>query len=115
MKDNLLCIISNAVKFTKEGSKVLIEMDRIQHTNLIHPHNNNTTNHSNNSNSNNSNNNEDRGGVEIEIRVIDNGPPISDNERSRFFEQPSQRERKEGGLGIGLLVLAHRIKALKGI
>ena len=118
MKDNLLCMISNAVKFTKEGTKISIEMDRIQKSsssNAISINHSNSNSNSNITNSNNGNNDEKgERGIEIEIRVIDNGSFIPDIDRLKFFEQPSQRERKEGGLGIGLFVLSNRIKALKG-
>ena len=87
LKDNLLCFIANAVKFTSDGTQIMINV--LKHT-------------------------DDDVHTEIEVQVIDSGPALTDADRQKFFLQPAQRFRKQGGLGLGLFVLGHRIKALNG-
>lgn len=87
LRDNLLCVIANAVKYTPDGEVVLVQavVKGVAGRELI------------------------------EIRVSDGGTPLSDRKYSKLFDKPTQITRREvGGRGLGLYCLAERVSVLKG-
>lgn len=87
LRDNLLCVIGNAVKYTPDGEVVIVEAV----TKGV------------------------AGRELIEIRIIDGGVPLSDRKYAHLFDKPTQITRREvGGRGLGLFCLAERVSVLKG-
>ena len=50
----------------------------------------------------------------LKIEVIDGGPGVDDQFRSKLFEEPAQAARLNGGTGLGLYSLARRVETLGG-
>jgi CheY-like chemotaxis protein len=85
MQENILCLVSNAVKFTPQG---VIDL-RVSLTN-------------------------DDGEVNVLFEVEDNGVGISKEMQSKLFAPFQQAQKNAGGTGLGLYSLSQRIQALGG-
>ena len=88
LMDNILCLLSNAVKFTKSGS-VHIGMQLFckfqkSHTEFL------------------------------KITVTDGGETLSKAELAKIFKPYLNMEKRDGGVGLGLHLLYHRVKASQG-
>ena len=99
-RHNLLCIISNATKYsiaTTKNPHVTIRVQRRSALlNSSAAQRLATSDH-------------------IEISVQDSGPALSQEERDRMFESPTQEWREGvGGMGVGMVCLAHRVSACGG-
>ena len=100
LKDDLLCVASNAVKFSRanQGMPALIRVGIIPSP---------TTKDANVSNSPSSSSS-------IQFSFIDSGYPLSDEVLMNLFDRPVHSERLQtGGMGLGLFCLSEHIKALQ--
>ena len=86
LKDNLLCLVSNAVKYADIGAIIDVRISIM-----------NTGNQ-----------------PVVTVVVEDTGIGISDDKKSVLFQPFQQAQRSAGGTGLGLFSLAGRITALGG-
>jgi CheY-like chemotaxis protein/signal transduction histidine kinase len=97
---NLLCVVSNAVKYSKFLNQHPIEV-KVSLSNRKHsgkfPHSTESTS------------------VFLRVDVTDSGEELSEDQLVRFFRAADPTERSAvGGMGLGLYTLAQRIEALDG-
>lgn len=87
LQENLLCILSNAVKFAEKGPVVLSITDRLEPLTSERI---------------------------IYFEVEDDGCSLSEEDTHAFFDPWKSSPRLQGGVGLGLYTLAKRIESLKG-
>ena len=97
LKDDLLCLVSNAVKYSRTNQKVPALM-RV----AIVP-----------------SPTEEKGNLpsspSVQFTFIDSGYPLSDEKLKHIFDRPASSERIQmGGMGLGLFCLSEHMKALEG-
>jgi K+-sensing histidine kinase KdpD len=95
LKDNILCLLSNAVKFSKHGDVKLVCAPVVDASGRVKAYS------------------------EVEVgflrfEVHDHGVGIPLDQRYRLFEPLVQTERRSGGAGLGLCSLSKRVEALGG-
>lgn len=82
-EENVLCLLSNAVKYTKSGGSVRLALRLVQ--------------------------------GQLRVEVHDRGSSLTPKEVLQIFRPfHAATERKDAGVGIGLHILYHRVKACKG-
>jgi CheY-like chemotaxis protein len=96
LQENILCLLSNAEKYSPKNSKITIDIRLIPVTSIM---NNNKT---------------VRTPPQIRFEVEDLGIGISPDIRATLFNPFKQAQRLTGGTGLGLFSLAKRIEALDG-
>jgi CheY-like chemotaxis protein len=126
LQDNLLCLVSNAVKYSKEGTTATVKvllcdlhslgpvdlLDSNLNINHVHTHVDENTSNKH---------------LVLRFEVADTGDGLKSNDNHRclegsavedlntLFQEPDFTHRKElGGSGLGLHCLAKRIEALRG-
>ena len=101
LRHNMLCVISNAIKYSVVTAKNPHVIIRIQRRSALL--NSSTAQRLATSD-------------HIEISVQDSGPALSQEDRKRMFETPTQQLLREGvgGMGVGMVCLAHRVNACGG-
>eukprot|EP00981_Chlorochromonas_danica_P009017 scaffold2421_cov171-Ochromonas_danica.AAC.7 len=95
LQENLLCLLSNAVKYSNEGEvRIRIEKKKVESSVR------------------------DEGYTDpqfsLRIEVEDQGIGLSEEEMSTLFSPFRQAQRLAGGTGLGLFALAKRLEALEG-
>ena len=92
LKDNLLCLVSNAVKYSDCGATIDVRISLVTSSplqiSLQRPM--------------------------VVVTIEDTGIGISDENKVVLFQPFQQAQRSAGGTGLGLFSLAGRIKALEG-
>ena len=100
LRHNLLCIISNAIKYSVVTSKNPHVIIRVQRRSALL--NSSTAQRLATSD-------------HIEISVQDSGPVLNQVDRDVMFDTPTQEWREGvGGMGVGMVCLAHRVNACGG-
>ena len=97
LKDDLLCVASNAIKFSRanQGVPALMRVAIVPSAaelkaNLPSP-------------------------PSVQFSFIDSGYPLSDEKLTSIFDRPVHSERMQtGGMGLGLFCLSEHIQALQG-
>jgi CheY-like chemotaxis protein len=99
LRENLLCLISNAVKFSNEGDVVVsvdYMIEEVGSTKQVSTIGKAPMKY-------------------VRFGVVDKGMVLSDEEFSHFFQLDSDSTvRFTGGIGLGLVTLAKRLDALEG-
>lgn len=95
LQENLLCLLSNAVKYSNEGEvRIRVEKKKVESSEC------------------------DEGGADplfsLRIEVEDQGIGLTEEEMSTLFSPFRQAQRLAGGTGLGLFALAKRLEALEG-
>jgi CheY-like chemotaxis protein len=86
-KENMICLISNAIKYSGQPIDITIQISIV----------------------------EVEGKELAEFSVQDSGKRVSDTKLLRMFDPPIQGRRGSiGGMGLGLICLAERVTALRG-
>ena len=91
-QENLLCLLSNAVKYSPPDTTVTVSLSRLD---KISPLDDSTQEY-------------------ISVEVRDEGIGVSEEMRQKLFKPFTQTMRRAGGTGLGLYSLALRIQALGG-
>ena len=86
LMDNILCLVSNACKYSDVGSTVEVKISLVDEYAL----------------------------ESVKISVTDSGIGISQEMKSRLFQPFKQAQRRAGGTGLGLYSLRMRMEALGG-
>ncbi len=103
LQENLLCLLSNAVKYSTEGNITITVMLQEEETSP-------QSDHTLDSSANTSN----RKIKYIFFEVEDNGIGLSEEATKSLFNPFKQAQRLAGGTGLGLYSLAKRIESLRG-
>lgn len=94
-EDNILCMLSNAVKFSKDVPDVKVELKVFPSKNI------------------------DSTGLlrrMLTVEVWDTGVNMADDTRQKLFDMPDMEGRNQmGGAGLGLFSMAKRVEALDGL
>jgi signal transduction histidine kinase len=98
LQENMLCLLSNACKYSPEDSSVSIMVKHIEATSGTTISNNTDTTETDS----------------LLIEVRDEGVGVSDEMRAKLFKPFAQAQRRAGGTGLGLYSLALRVQALGG-
>ena len=96
LKDDLLCVASNAVKYSRanQGVPALLRVA------IVHSHAAGTANLSST--------------PSVQFSFIDSGYPLPDERLTNLFNRPVHSERTlTGGMGLGLFCLSEHMKALQ--
>ena len=107
--ENILCLVSNAAKFTTAGS-VTVRCELHIAINNLSPTNSQMTHDDESPDSQDSNHRADM----LLIEVEDTGIGIPEEKRESMFQPFQQTMRMAGGTGLGLYSLRNRVEALKG-
>ena len=99
-QENVLCLLSNAVKYSAEGVIMLSVSLVSELTANSHPYATST------------NPNDEH--LMIRVDVEDNGIGVSDEVKAHLFNPFKQAQRLAGGTGLGLYSLAKRMEAMGG-
>ena len=105
--DNLLCLVSNACKYSDKGTVVDVTMELISDNTVIFKNNNHQKIESFWIDSPTAN-------KKVLVSVEDNGIGISAEDQKNLFEPFKQAQRRTGGTGLGLYSLKKRMQALRG-
>eukprot|EP00981_Chlorochromonas_danica_P000299 scaffold77_cov243-Ochromonas_danica.AAC.1 len=97
LQENVLCLLSNAVKYSNEG-EVTISVDVVQRENYLGRGSKVITPRSR----------------YLRVEVEDHGIGLSEDAMSTLFSPFKQAQRLAGGTGLGLFSLAKRLEALEG-
>lgn len=98
--DNVLCFLSNAVKYSPRGSIITVSVKLI-----LPSHDSETAAHENSST--------DKVTM-LQVSVEDNGIGVPAEERDKLFKPFSVLQKMTGGTGIGLFSLSKRVASLQG-
>lgn len=101
--ENLLCLVSNAIKFASNDVAVTITLS-LQNS-MLHTDSTDTSSPHSPSLSVTS---------YLIIEVEDNGPGVPEDRKKEIFNVPKLSKQSTGGAGLGLFTLMKRIKALGG-
>jgi CheY-like chemotaxis protein len=93
LKDNLLCLVSNAVKYADIGATIDVRISLVPASPSQPPL---------------------QQPLMVMVMVEDTGIGISDENKVVLFQPFQQAQRSAGGTGLGLFSLAGRIRALEG-
>ena len=125
LQENILCLVSNAVKYSSEGTVTII----LSIQNKARKEKSNSTNSSRKSkqysyanqriacvmdNSYSITQSRNSCTPHLVVEVVDHGIGISEDEMSLLFSPFKQTQRLAGGTGLGLYSLGKRVEALKG-
>ena len=119
LQENILCLLSNAVKFTPHG-KIDLRLNMIMSTCVEHFKTPSATmdcsDCSSMKASDKDNQDERHSSIApmILVEVEDNGVGISKDMQSKLFAPFQQAQKNAGGTGLGLYSLAKRVEALGG-
>jgi CheY-like chemotaxis protein/signal transduction histidine kinase len=112
-QENLLCLLSNAVKYSLQG-QVNVQVKLIEEKKLLRdfpsaigPSQTQQSNEENNINNN-------QEPIMILVEVEDDGIGVPDDAINTLFNPFKQMQKLAGGTGLGLYSLARRIEALQG-
>ena len=105
--DNLLCLVSNACKYSDKGTVVDVTMQVISENTI-------TVNKNNHENIEWFRFDSYAGNKKVIVSVEDNGIGISLDDQKNLFEPFRQAQRRTGGTGLGLYSLKKRMQALYG-
>jgi len=105
--DNLLCLISNACKYSDKGTVVDVTMQLISENTI-------TVSKNNHENIEWFRFDSSAGNKKVIVSVEDNGIGISLDDQKNLFEPFRQAQRRTGGTGLGLYSLKKRMQALYG-
>jgi light-regulated signal transduction histidine kinase (bacteriophytochrome) len=105
--DNLLCLVSNACKYSDKGTVVDVTMQLISENTI-------TINKNNYENIEWFRIDNSTGNKKVLVSVEDNGIGISLDDQKNLFEPFRQAQRRTGGTGLGLYSLKKRMQALYG-
>ena len=104
--ENILCLLSNAVKYSN-GGVVTVAVEYVPAERVLSPDDKDTDSSSSSEIS-------GKEGSTIKISVEDSGIGISEDARLLLFQPFKQVQRLAGGTGLGLYSLSNRISELKG-
>ena len=105
--DNLLCLVSNACKYSDKGTVVDVSMELISDNTYI-------VNNNNHQNIEWCQIDSSTVNKKVLVSVEDNGIGISAEDQKNLFEPFKQAQRRTGGTGLGLYSLQKRMQALHG-
>ncbi len=126
MMENLLCLVSNAQKFTTEGSiTIRCLLESSSPTSLLRSHNTPTRverkskSHSfspfpSSSHFHSQSEPQSQSQMMLRIEVEDSGIGIPQSKRSDLFQPFKQAQRRVGGTGLGLYSIMKRVECLGG-
>ena len=117
-QENVLCLLSNAVKFSPESTTVWIRMS-VASSDYSVPDSSQQPSTEAWSNTNVISSGSKKASSDtpkrvLLIEVIDCGIGVAEDKQSVLFKPFSQTQRRAGGTGLGLYSLALRLKALEG-
>ena len=96
--ENLLCLLSNAVKYSDKGATIEVSTELKDKINSIEQ----------------SADKEDDTQQNLTIMVADTGIGISNEKQMELFKPFKQAQRLAGGTGLGLFAMSKRMEALGG-
>jgi signal transduction histidine kinase len=105
LTDNLLCLVSNACKYSDRGANIDVRVQLLVADNLS------TSVHADHDFS--SSQSREQKKI-LMFSVEDTGIGINDENKKKLFRAFQQAQRRAGGTGLGLFSLAKRIEALSG-
>ena len=97
--ENLLCLLSNAVKYSRIDSVIRLNVDIVDNDDILCSNRDTETMPSL---------------QYMRFTVIDSGPGIAKEVVPDLFHEPTQTARLTGGTGLGLYSLAQRVHTLDG-
>ncbi len=116
IQENLLCMVTNALRYSKDREAVAIEVaivsyPKIPSENSCSPESSGAENAIHDCNIQLDNCKSEK---ELTIRVYDNGDMLDKHQCDHIFQEPVQSGRITGGVGVGLYTVALRVNALGG-